>query len=481
MILARLGAVQKAVARQGGRLALLFLLFGLPAGAGLAWFTPLGDMPDEPAHMARAEGLLYGQLMGFRGPPPPSPGIAGAGVLTDASAIPVSIAELVPTLRGAPLPDAARARARAVRWGNQPSYFPTQMVQYFPAFYLPSAAGLWAGRAMGLSPLQAAFLARFFMLAAYLAMGWAALRLARFGQPLLFTLLLLPVSLLLGASLSQDGQLIAATALAAALLTRAGPKPGWGWAAALGLLVLVVCSKPSYAPFLGLCVLPLARPGLGARLGVCAAALALPLAWMRLMTSCCYTGWLAPPYHPGPLWPGAGGLTFDRFSAAGNLAVLRAHPLQALILPARLLLDQGGRLWREMIALLSAGGVHLPPWQVWGWSLALLGACMGCMAQPGPGPRPRQTGFVALLLAAAWAGVSLALYLSYTQVGAARIAGVNGRYLLLFWPALPFLLPRWRGRPWLAGAALFPALLMAALDVWALPAFTWQLYRMAGP
>jgi hypothetical protein len=46
---------------------------------------------------------------------------------------------------------------------------------------------------------------------------------------------------------------------------------------------------------------------------------------------------------------------------------------------------------------------------------------------------------------------------------------------------LPFLLPRWRGRPWLAGAALFPALLMAALDVWALPAFTWQLYRMAGP
>lgn len=470
----------RRLAHWRGKLALAFLLLGSPAGAGLAWFTPMGDVADEPSHFARAEGLLFGEILGHRQAPIRSS--FGAGVNVDTSSVAVSIFELFPTLHGERLPPKVREEVEAVRWAGTKIYFPTQMVQYFPALYAPAAAGLWVGWAMGVTPLQGAFLGRFFMLASYLAMGWAALRFARFGQPLLFTVLLLPESLMLGASFSQDGQLIAATALAASLLTRSGPKPGAAWGLALMLLTLVACSKPPYAVFLGVCLLPLAWPRFWLRLGLSAGALILPVAWVGLMTSCCYANWATHGYHPGPLWPGAVGQTFHAVNAVDNLEALLAHPAQIVIMPLQLTQDEGRWLWHCMIGELSWLTVSLPPWQIWGWSVALAAAVLACMAQPGPVSRPREAGFAALLIAAAYVGVALALYVSFTRVGDTRIHGVQGRYFLLLWPFLPFALPRGQGgwrRVELLG--LTPALAMATADAWALPAFSWHLYRMAGP
>lgn len=471
----------RGVARRKIWLVLAFLLFGLPAGTGLALMTPMGGVSDEPSHLARAEGLLYGEILGHKQPGGPNAGNTGAGVFVDISAVPVALVEMFPTLHGAHLPRAAREQARAVRWTGQKFYFPTQMVQYFPALYAPATAGLWLGRALGGSPLRSAFLARLCMLASYLAMGAAALGLARFGEPLLFALLLLPVPLMLGASFSQDGQIIAATALAAALLTRSGPKPGLAWGAALALLTLVACSKPPYAIFLGLCLLPLIRSRFWARFCIAGAACALPLGWVWLMTRCCYTNWPTLPYHPGPLWPGPLGLTLAGKDVAMNLQVLSAHPAQIIILPLRLLAEDGARLWLNMLGAFNWNNVSLPPWQIWGWSLALVSACLACMGQTVLGPRLREAIFSLALIAMVYVGVALALYLSFTHVGWARIEGVQGRYLLPLLPALVFVLPRGLLGQKAVFLGLIPALAMGAADIFALPLFSWHLYGMIGP
>ena len=47
-------------------LALLFLICALSTGVRLALVTPMGQVADEPAHIARADGLLYGQILGHR-------------------------------------------------------------------------------------------------------------------------------------------------------------------------------------------------------------------------------------------------------------------------------------------------------------------------------------------------------------------------------------------------------------------------------
>jgi hypothetical protein len=47
-------------------LVAIFLLCAGPTGLMLAEFTPPGQVPDEPAHMARAESLWRGQIIGHR-------------------------------------------------------------------------------------------------------------------------------------------------------------------------------------------------------------------------------------------------------------------------------------------------------------------------------------------------------------------------------------------------------------------------------
>jgi len=44
----------------------IFLVCALPTGLCLALLTPIGQVADEPAHIARAAGLLHGQIMGQR-------------------------------------------------------------------------------------------------------------------------------------------------------------------------------------------------------------------------------------------------------------------------------------------------------------------------------------------------------------------------------------------------------------------------------
>lgn len=208
-------------------LAAAFLLCALPTGLGCALLTPIGDVPDEPEHIARADGLRLGEILGFQ-----APGVHDAGVTINRAVFQVAVSELFATLPTGPgnpgyraLTPATRKAAEAIPWTSQTLFCPTQMVHYLPSFYIPAALGLLAGEKLGLTPLHTVFLGRVLMLLSFLALGAAAIRLARFGNLLLFAVLTLPTTLTLAGSYSQDGVVIATCALAAALTTRLRPAP----------------------------------------------------------------------------------------------------------------------------------------------------------------------------------------------------------------------------------------------------------------
>lgn len=468
-------------------LALVFVLCALPTGLGLALLTPMSEMPDEPAHAVRADGLIYGQIMGRT-----DPSNVYAGVMMNAGVIQAALAELWPSFPEKPLTAAARQHARAIPWTDRVIFWPSNMVQYFPALYLPGTLGLLLGQLAHMQPLYALFLGRVSMLASFLAMGVAALRLARFGRPLLFGVLMLPMTLYLAGSLNQDGQIIGAVVLAAALLTRGGAGRSWAWFLALGLLTLVMCSKPPYACLLLACLLPLGAPGLARRLSFVLLSAAMPALWLYLMLRHSFTPWVRPAYHPGPLWPGAHDVWLSTTSNHDNMLVLLAHPAQMLLLPLQFL-DSGWQVtWRRIIGVFGWGDLPLQGWQYTGWVIALAAVLLGSLAGARGQRRALDAGFVLALLAASYFGIALSLYITWTNVGQASIDGINGRYFLLFPPFLVLVLPGLGERlkniskingvdGILEAASCLPAVLMASLDIHGLPAIILQTYKMTGP
>lgn len=467
-----------------GRLALVaaFLLLGGICGLRLVYATPMGQVADEPAHIARAAGLLHFEILGQRvviGHEPT------AGVTINHGLRHASMAELhdggIPRLT-----PADRARAASIPWSTAPPVYQvaTGSIEYLPLLYIPGALGIAAGRAIGFHPLGALYLGRVFMLAGYLALGALALCIARFGSLLILVLLSLPMTISLAASFNQDGMIIATCALVGALLTHdPARRPAFRWLAA-GLFAIVVCSKPPYGLLMFCVALPVMQRQVWRRL-VVAALFGIPaIIWVAVMMHASFVPQYLPPYKAGPLWPGAPGRIFNGVDVMANARVLLAHPLQIVILPFRYIVVWFQPLLTEFVGNLGWLDVPVPLWLRNAWLAALLLACCQVPVAQREGARrwtPSDGIFTLLLLLASVIAVCLSLYLSWTNVGATMLQGVQGRYFLPFVPFLPLLIPRPAPPPPGAmarsavatGLALLlsaPALILSVVDIAILPA-----------
>ena len=142
---------------------------------------------------------------------------------------------------------------RLTPWGMPGFVVSANTAVYAPLAYLPAAAALGIARQAGLGPYDAILAARLANAAVYLALGLAALMVARRGRAFLALALLLPMALSLGGSCSQDGILLGVTAFCAACLTwPLSPRAFW---AAAGLMAVLVLAKPPYLPLTGLMAL----------------------------------------------------------------------------------------------------------------------------------------------------------------------------------------------------------------------------------
>lgn len=457
--------------------AAAFLFVAAPLCLFLAMVVPVGQGPDEDAHIVRAASLLRGEVVGRRESVPLAGGNSQIMAGVEADPALARAADALPPGALTKLDAATLKAAQDQPWAG-PRFVPApNTAAYLPAFYVPPAIGLAVARAGGASPYQAIRAARLANAAAFLILGLAALLLARRGAWLLFCALTLPMTLFLASVVNQDGPLIAVSALAAALLSRGPePKPGaarrWEHACAAFLIGCIVAAKPPYLPLTAMLLLPLPPPrawmgvrrALLRRLGLVVLVAAPALAWLWMVQR-----WVATPlpsitaaYAPGPLWPGDHARLFDSPDPMAQLAVLRAAPSRFLSLPWRTLVHDPWITY-QAIGTLGWLTVLLPRSTYLAWYAALGAALLAGLVEPDRGRLRARWSEAALLLAAAVASVLLiylAQYVSWTAVGAKRIDGFQGRYLLPLIPVVALALPQLAGG---RGAAVHGALSLLPL------------------
>ena len=291
-------------------------------------------------------------------------------------------------------------------------------------------------------------LMRMFNVVAAAALGAAALAAARRTRLAIAGTLLLPMSVALAASASQDSLMIPLAALAVALidLARAEPQradPRLFLAAGLALM-LVLLARPPYLPLSLLLLLLPGRHGLKwcLMLGVTVAT----LIWSAYVSAR-----IAVPMN------GA--------DPARQLAFILHHPFGL----ANAFIESLRSYWYFYVA--SAIGVlgwldtWLPMQFISGTAL-ILPLLLLSATTPDRIHEPGWRGRTALgMLAAIGAAMALflSLYLVWSAPGAPRIEGIQGRYFLPLLPALALALPslgRWAGA--LRWPSLAAVLLLAA-------------------
>lgn len=311
--------------------------------------------------------------------------------------------------------------------------------------FLPGALGMALARLLGLGALGCLYAGRLGNLLAYALLCRGALRTAQKYRPAFLAVMLLPLSLFMGASLSYDATLLGCYYLMLALLTRER------WTARTAAAYAAACVFVNVAkPYLNLlwALLPLAALPvrvwrqkdrrlwtLGMAAGALGAAAAVE-AYGRLFR------------HNYPVIARQGGQAVD------GLAQLRF----VLQNPLRTIATFWGTLYENEFFIGQLG--------VFGWKdlpvalLNLLGPCvLGaalclCAAEkPGLGRR-RALGLGGF--AAVYAlGAMAAMYITYTPVAMVRIVGLQTRYFLPVFLALG-----------LAAAAPLRRALAPAIGVW---------------
>lgn len=460
-VLSRLEALRAAIESRLGIawvLPAIFLCLVAPLGVVLGQITPPGQVADETVHAIRADALSRGQVIGHRARAPADRGSDPdrplvAGVNADAAIFDVAN----PNYWYHMMTWVYHGGIADRDWsGASDQFFEIGPVAaYCPVFYVPAAAAIGVSRAAGAGPLRAFMIARAAHALLYALLGAAALLLARRGRALLFCVLAFPMSLSLGASLNEDGLLIATAVLGFALLSGIAPERGQGRRLLGGAacLTLVCLAKPPYLPMLGVLLLPLpaawrsraGRVALLRRAGLIGACAAPVLVWTLIGQLVASAPLARSPYVPGPLYHGAAG-TFASTDPRAQLGVLLHAPSLMLSLPWRALVDHDWYV-EETIGILGWLNLRLPGWLLVWWQWAAIASVPAGLLAGAAHARGRlregvlQSVFVLALFALAVVAIELSQYLVWTRVGEEAVRGVQGRYFEPLLPMVALLLP----------------------------------------
>lgn len=286
--------------------------------------------------------------------------------------------------------------------------------------FLPGAAGMALARLLGLGALGCLYAGRLGNLLAYTAICWLALRQAQRYRPALLGVMLLPLSLFMGASLSYDATLLACYYLMIALLLRDR------WTTRTAGLYLAACLYVNVAkPYLNLLWVALlllvpvrAWQAKGRRWQWCLGGLAG--AWAVIWATETYARVLRSNY---PVIARQGG---EAVNGGEQLAFLLANPLRSVatfwgtLCENQFFVGQLGLFgWKDLpIQALNLLG-----------PVALLAAALLCAPQTPALGRRRCAGLGVFALVYALGAIT-AMYITYTPVAMVRVVGLQARYFL---------------------------------------------------
>lgn len=415
-------------------LDVLYLFLLTPLLLALVYIHPPLQSADEPAHFYRAVQLSHGEIMpelvnnSYR---------PAAGAAIDPAAI-----ELVRryciniwTCTRNDRPSASTIFARQEPARNEPreSVAFSNIVIYLPIAHALPAAAMAIARGAGLSPLAWMYAGRIANTLLALAVTWLALRLLRGRSAALpvFAVATLPLVLHVEPTLSADVATISFSLLLLAICFRLldAHRPAWLWPMLAVASPLAAAAKLAYLP---LAIVPVAiavfgrapRQTVAGTLAIAVATIMLTAAWS--LTVHAY------------VFPVNKNLQMD---IPGQIAFLRQHPLDGA---RNLLMSMAAQAPQLLFELV--GRERISHWLKLPWRLVLPPtlALLTAFAISGTAEtRLPQRLAVLLLVAASISATFLFLYLQDTVVGAARVNGYQGRYLLPIIPFLTLALPRW--------------------------------------
>lgn len=394
------------------------LLLGLLGALPLVLLTPAFEVADEPQHFQRAYQISQLDLFAH-------PSAQGAGAV-----LPVSLSALVQDVVGTtaleadrsikprPLAKDMKALTRPLEPDRVRFTDFTGAAPYSPLSYVPQAIGIAFGRALGMGPLALLYSARLAnALAAILLLAMAVWIAPLAREALAFTGLL-PMALYQYASSSPDALTIACMLLFVAVALRA-VVGGWtsSTIAAAAILGAVLCShKPVYAPILMLALVPpIFRAGERVRALVAnglivTVALGITAAWFAMN-------------HELPL------TRRPDVDVSAQLGLFADRPWTLALLLWTDFHQNGIYYLGQLVGVIGWNKMPLPR-----ASYAVPVLAMGLIVlirRPSDPRLPRIAGFWQVALAIGGAVlVEVALYLTWTPVGAPLINGVQGRYFL---------------------------------------------------
>ena len=299
----------------------------------------------------------------------------------------------------------------------------TEPISFLILPFLPGALGMALARLPGLGALGCLYAGRLGNLLAYTLLCWLGLRAAQKARPAFLCIMLLPISLYMGASLSYDATLLGCYYLMLALLTRTR------WTTREALLYALACifaNGPK--PYLNLLwvALPLllakrewtAKGSRGAWVALCAAG-------SLAMTLFVEQYGVLMRHNYGTIARQGGAAV----NGGGQLAFILQNPLRYIAVLLGTLYENDGFLgqtglfgWKDLpIAFLNLTG-----------PLVLLAAALLCTPR-GQSLGRRRLGGLGVFAALYGVGAMTAMYITYTPVGMVRIVGLQTRYFLPLW------------------------------------------------
>ena len=360
---------------------------------------------DELNHALRADQISHLGLLPEKLPDGEHGGWIDSGLLT--ATLPFTYIRFNQTAK------VTRAMYAPQGWGPRgPAGFPNTAI-YPPIFYLPEAVAFLVSRHLHLTVLQGLELARLAGGTTAIGLAAVAIWLCEAGALWFFTILLLPMAIALFAAVSQDGLMLACTALAACLVYRTKQIPSTlCFSASVLLLVLIAAARPPYACFA--LVLILAQVSLRLRLAGITIIVGVALAWSAVVAKHV----VLPIFPQGAADPRA------------QLLGLVVSPSRILPLLAATWRAHGEDVQESFIGKLGWLDTDLPPYyHLLAWSVLVLTGLLCALSAAWRKPDWKFC-FAGAGIGAAVVGVILIQYLTWSVPGATAINGLQGRYFL---------------------------------------------------
>lgn len=425
-----------------------FLAIGLLCGLACVFWNPYPQPIDEPAHFFRAYALAEGHLNAELS----ADGSIGANISDNYG--------LYDCIWVSPLNTYANSELFSERSSAKREFFvQPYSANYISVNYLPAAAGVALGRALGLGVGWLVYLARLFNLAVYLAFGYFAIRTASVFRTAFFTAACLPLPLYFAGSVTIDTALNGAALYFCAICVKyifsetETEKIGIPEMLKILLAAAFIASPKFlfYTPlFLLLFFIPKEKYARRQYQFILFGAGILLVAAMFLWQIYLMRTFVFEEDRNGNV------------SMAGQLAFIMEHPKTAL----RTLVGsfaEGIRNYFGTYTMYAPNAMK---------DITTVIALVICILSDGSVPegriRTRRIFVLAgLIIALLVAGLTVfAAYIGYTPVGAAEVEGVQPRYMLpvlpLIFIALACIPARYQGRNFASGSAFALLLVNAA-------------------